>query len=85
MLERRFPEAVHVYDNVLAAGENVPVVYFRRAANIQSGTGDMGPFRDVLTKYPDMEFAGGQTPIRVWIAMLDRDYARAEKFWLTHH
>ena len=80
MLERRFPEAVHVYDNVLAAGENVPVVYFRRAANVQSGTGDMGPFRDVLTKYPDMEFAGGQTPVRVWIAMLDRDYAKAEKF-----
>ncbi len=80
MLERRFSEAVHVYDNVLAAGEDVPVVYFRRAANIQSGTGDMGPFRDVLMKYPDMEFAGGQTPIRVWIAMLDRDYARAEKF-----
>jgi TolB-like protein/Tfp pilus assembly protein PilF len=80
MLERRFSEAVHVYDNVLAAGEDVPVVYFRRAANIQSGTGDMGPFGDVLMKYPDMEFAGGQTPIRVWIAMLDRDYARAEKF-----
>jgi TolB-like protein/Tfp pilus assembly protein PilF len=80
MLERRFPEAVHVYDNVLAAGEDVPIVYFRRAANVQSGTGDMGPFREVLTKYPEMEFAGGQTPIRVWIAMLDRDYAGAERF-----
>jgi TolB-like protein/Tfp pilus assembly protein PilF len=79
ILERRFPEAVHVYDNVLAAGENVPIVYFRRAANVQSGTGDMEPFRDVLTKYPDMEFAGGQTPIRVWIAMLDGDYTQAEK------
>jgi TolB-like protein/Tfp pilus assembly protein PilF len=80
VLERRFPEAVHVYDNVLAAGENVPIVYFRRALCIQDGTGDIGPFRDVLTKYPDMEFAGGQTPVRVWISMLDRDYARAEKF-----
>jgi TolB-like protein len=78
-LERRFPEAVHVYDNVLAAGENVPIVYFRRAACIQYGTGDMGPLRNVLTRYPDMEFAGGQTPIRVWISMLDHDYARAEK------
>src|SRR5437879_11325865 len=27
-----------------------------------------------------MEIAGGQTPARVWISMLDRDYARAEKF-----
>lgn len=80
MLERRFSEAVHVYENVLAAGEDVPIVYFRRAVNVQSGTGDVGPLRDVLAKYPDMEFAGGQTPIRVWIAMLDRDYARAEKY-----
>jgi TolB-like protein len=80
VLERRLPEAVRVYDNVLAAGEAVPIVYFRRASAIQSGTGDIGPLRDVLTKYPEMEFAGGQTPARVWIAMLDRDYTRAEKF-----
>jgi TolB-like protein/Tfp pilus assembly protein PilF len=80
VLERRLPEAVHVADNVLAAGETVPIVYFRRALSIQCGTGDIGPLREVLAKYPDMEFAGGQTPNRVWIAMLDRDYARAEKF-----
>ncbi len=80
VLERRLPEAVHVYDNVLAAGETVPIVYFRRASNIQSGTGDIGPLRDFLARYPDMEIAGGQTPDRVWISMLDRDYARAEKF-----
>ena len=80
VLERRLPEAVHVADNVLAAGETVPIVYFRRALSIQSGTGDIGPLRDVLAKYPDMEFAGGQTPNRVWIAMLDHDFARAEKF-----
>src|SRR2546430_3506710 len=80
VLERRLPDAVHVYDNVLAAGEAVPIVYFRRASNIQSGTGDIGPLRDFLARYPDMEIAGGQTPARVWISMLDRDYARAEKF-----
>lgn len=80
VLQRRFPEAVHVYDNVLAAGETAPIVYFRRASSIQSGTADTGPLRDVLTKYPDMEFAGGQTPARVWMAMLDRDYARAQKY-----
>jgi len=27
-----------------------------------------------------MEFAGGQTPFRVWMAVLDHDYAAAEKF-----
>src|SRR5438034_4942356 len=80
VLQRRFPEAIHVYDDVLAAGETAPIVQFRRTASIQSGTGDIGPLRDFLARYPDMEIAGGQTPDRVWISMLDRDYARAEKF-----
>src|SRR6266566_1842583 len=80
VLERRFPEAVHVYDNVLAAGETVPIVRFRRAGSILYGTGDTGPMRDILEKFPGMEFAGGQTPVRCWMAMLDHDYAQAEKF-----
>ena len=80
VLERRFPEAVHVYDNVLAAGETVPIVRFRRAGSILYGTGDTGPMRDILEKFPGMEFAGGQTPARIWMAMLDHDYAQAEKF-----
>jgi len=79
VLERRFPEAVHVYDNVLAAGETVPIVEFRRTASIFYGTGDSGPLRDVLTKYPEMEFAGGQTPARVWMAMMDGNYGEAEQ------
>src|SRR6266705_2801667 len=80
VLERRFPESVHVYDNVLAAGEDVPIVRFRRANCVLNGTGNTGPMRDVLAKFPDMEFAGGQTPTRSWMAMLDHDYARAQKF-----
>ena len=79
VLERRFPDAVRVYDNVVAAGEAVPIVHFRRAGCISYG-GDFGPMRDVLKKFPEMEFAGGQTPWRVWIALLDRDYPSAEKF-----
>src|SRR5216117_1780240 len=79
VLERRFPEAVHVYDNVLAAGEQVPIVRFRRASSMLYGTGDTKPLRDILAKFPDMEFAGGQTPARVWMAMLDGNYAEAER------
>jgi TolB-like protein len=78
VLQRRFPEAIHVYNNVLSAGEQAPIVQFRRASCIQSGTSDTGPLRDILTKYPDMEFAGGQTPARAWMAMLDGNYAEAE-------
>ena len=43
VLQRRFPEAVHVSDNVLAAGEQTPIVRFRRASAILYGTGDTGP------------------------------------------
>jgi TolB-like protein/Tfp pilus assembly protein PilF len=79
VLQRRFPEAVHVSDNVLAAGEQTPIVRFRRATSILWWTGDTGPLREILTKYPDMEFAGGQTPARAWMAMLDGNYAEAER------
>src|SRR6266704_4565765 len=44
ILQRRFPEAVRVYDNVLAAGEQTPIVRFRRASSILWGSGDTGPF-----------------------------------------
>src|SRR6266704_1572337 len=79
VMQRRFPEAVHVYDNVLAAGEQVPIVRFRRASCMLWGTGGTGPLRDILAKFPDMEFAGGQTPARAWMAMLDGNYAEAER------
>src|SRR5213595_825893 len=79
VLERRFPEAVHVYDNVLAAGEDVPIDRFRRASCVFSGTGDSGPLRDILAKSPEMEFAGSQTPARVLMAILDGNYAEAER------
>jgi TolB-like protein len=78
VLQRRFPKAVHVYDNVLAAGEQVPIVRARRASCMLWGTGDSGPLRDILAKFPDMEFAGSQTPARAWMAMLDGNYAEAE-------
>ena len=79
VLQRRFAEAVHVSDNVLAAGEQTPIVGFRRASSILWWRGDTRPLREILTKYPDMEFAGGQTPARVWMAMLDGNYAEAEQ------
>jgi tetratricopeptide (TPR) repeat protein len=79
MLQRRLSEAAQVYDNVLSAGEQTPIVQFRRASCILWGTGDTAPVRDILAKFPDMEFAGGQTPVRSWMAMLDGNYAEAER------
>src|SRR5213595_465904 len=79
VLERRFPEAVHVYDNVLAAGEDVPIVRFRRASCVFSGTCNSGPLREILAKGPEMDVAGGQTPARAMLAMIDGNYAEAER------
>jgi TolB-like protein len=79
VLQRRFPEAVHVYDNVLAAGEQVPIVLFRRASATFYGTCDSGPLREILAKAPEMDVAGGQTPARSMLAMIDGNYAEAER------
>jgi TolB-like protein/Tfp pilus assembly protein PilF len=79
MLQRRFPEAVHVYDNVLAAGEHVPIVLFRRASATFYGTCNSAPLREILAKAPEMDVAGGQTPARAMLAMIDGNYAEAER------
>ena len=79
VLERRFPEAVRVYERVLAAGEQIPIVRFRRASAIFYGTGNSGPFQEILTSAPEMDVAGGQTPARAMLAMIDGNYAEAER------
>src|SRR5213592_4879151 len=43
VLQRRFPEAIRVYENVLSAGEQAPIVEFRRASSILSGNADTRP------------------------------------------
>jgi TolB-like protein/Tfp pilus assembly protein PilF len=79
VLQRRFPEAVQVYDRVLAAGEQFPIVRFRRASATFYGTGNSGPLREILTSAPDMDVAGGQTPARALLAMIDANYDEAEQ------
>jgi TolB-like protein/Tfp pilus assembly protein PilF len=79
VLQRRFPEAVQVYDRVLAAGEQFPIVLFRRASATFHGTCNSGPLREILASAPEMDVAGGQTPVRVLLAMIDGNYAEAER------
>src|SRR5947199_386157 len=59
VLQRRFPEAIHVYDDVLAAGEQIPIVRFRRASATFYGTCNSGPLRVILAKGQEMDVAGG--------------------------
>ena len=79
ILQRRFPEAVQTYDRVMDAGEHTPLVQFRRASAIFSGTGNSKPLRNALAESPTLDVAGGQTPARVMFALIDGNRAEAER------
>lgn len=64
---------------MLAAGERTPIVFFRRESSLFNGTGNSLALREVLAKNPDMDVGGGQTPIRVLLALIDGNYAEAER------
>jgi TolB-like protein/Tfp pilus assembly protein PilF len=78
-LERRHMLAAQVYDQVLAAGERTPVVSYRRASAIFNGTGNSTEMRNVLAKNPEMDVGGGQMPFRVLFALIDGNFAEAER------
>jgi len=78
-LRRRHLLAAQVYDRVLAAGERTPIVFYRRASAIFNETGNSTELRGVLGKNPDMDVGGGQTPYRVMFALIDGNFAEAER------
>ena len=78
-LQRRHLLAAQVYDRVIAAGERAPIVFYRRDSAIFNRTGNATELRDVLAKTPDMDVGGGQTPYRVFLALIDRNFAEAER------
>jgi tetratricopeptide (TPR) repeat protein len=78
-LQRSYFLAAQVYERVLAAGERTPIVFFRRDSAIFNGTGNSTEMREVLAKNPDMDIGGGQTPVRVFLALIDRNFADAER------
>jgi len=76
-LQRRHLLAAQVYDRVLAAGERTPIVFFRRDLALFYRTGNSTELRQVLSTNPDMDIGGGQTPIRVFLALIDGNFAEA--------
>ena len=78
-LQRRHLLAAQVYDRVLAAGERTPIVFFRKASSIFNGTGNSTELRDVLAKNPEMDVGAGQTYLRVMLALIDGNFAEAER------
>jgi TolB-like protein/Tfp pilus assembly protein PilF len=78
-LQRKHFLAAQVYDRVLAAGERTPIVFFRRDSAIFNGTGNSTELRKVLSENPDMDIGGGQTPVRVFLALVEGNFAEAER------
>jgi tetratricopeptide (TPR) repeat protein len=71
--------AAQVYERVLAAGERTPIVYFRRDLVLFNGTGNSAGLRKVLSENRDMDIGGAQTPVRVFLALIDGNFAEAER------
>jgi TolB-like protein/Tfp pilus assembly protein PilF len=82
-LQRKHLLAAQVYDRVLAAGERTPIVFYRRDSAIFNRTANLTELRDVLAKNPDMDVGGGQTPYRVMFALIDGNFAEAERVLAT--
>jgi TolB-like protein/Tfp pilus assembly protein PilF len=82
-LQRKHLLAAQVYHRVLAAGERTPIVFYRRDSAIFNRTANLTELRDVLAKNPDMDVGGGQTPYRVMFALIDGNFAEAERVLAT--
>ena len=78
-LQRKHLLAAQVYDRVIAAGERTPIVFYRRDSAIFNQTANSTGLRDVLAKNPDMDVGGGQTPYRVYLALIDGNCPEAER------
>src|SRR5437773_982814 len=77
--QRKHLLAAQVYEGVLAAGERTPIVFYRRDSAVFNGTGNSTALREVLAKNPEMDVGAGQTPVRVLLALMDGNFAEAER------
>src|SRR5206468_11254232 len=59
--------------------ERIQIVRFRRTSVTFYGTCNSGTLREILAKGPEMDVADGQTPARAMIAIIDGNYAEAER------
>ena len=79
VLERRFPEARLAYDQAIAGGMRQPIALIRRAQIDFEETGDPTTLRAALAAAPDVDVGGGETPMRILSALIDRNYKEARR------
>ena len=80
ILTRRFSEAVATYDRAIAVGLQSPIIFVRKAAIQFAATGDPSYLRAALDAAPpDLDIGGGETPLRILLALIDHNYDRARQ------
>ncbi|HEV3410299.1 MAG TPA: FlgO family outer membrane protein [Chthoniobacterales bacterium] len=79
VLERRFAEARLAYDRAINAGMREPIALIRRAALDFGETGDPSTLKVALAAAPEVDVGGGETSLRVLIAMIERNYDEARR------
>ena len=79
VLERRFPEAKLASDRAIVAGMREPIALIRRAALDYSETSDSTTLRAALAAAPDVDVGGGETPLRILLALIDHNYNEASR------
>jgi serine/threonine-protein kinase len=80
VLSRQFAKATGVFDRAIAAGLESPILLVRRANVVFAANGEVAPFRAVLEAAPpDLDVGGGETPLRILVALAEGDYARARQ------
>ena len=75
VLLRRFDKAVECYSRAIAAGLDIPIIHLRQELIRFAETGEVSILRLALANVPpELDVGGGETPLRVMLAMLDRHY-----------
>ena len=80
ILLRQFDEGIAVADRSIAAGLDLPITHLRREFIRFAATGDPEILRRALAQAPpDLDVGGGETPVRILVALVRRDYAEAAR------
>jgi serine/threonine-protein kinase len=80
VLLREFDEAVAVANRSIAAGLDLPITKARREFIRFAATGDVEILERALAGAPpDLDVGGGETPVRIMVALVRHDYADATR------
>ena len=80
VLLRQFDQAIAVADRTIAIGVDLPIARLRREFVRFAATGDPEILRRALAQAPaDIDVGGGETPVRILVALVRQDYAEAAR------